>query len=81
MASELERLTRGVLLAERHRYYFVSEGRDDLVWLVPIGFLAGVTEAYGIPVKHVEGLTEPWLAHSFKPWDLDEVDQLLAGRP
>lgn len=36
---------------------------EDLEWLLPTDVLPGCTQLFGMPVRHVDGIDAPYLAH------------------
>jgi hypothetical protein len=64
--SDLERLVNGLALHTRLQTQMLDQ---DLEWIVPPGMLDGVTSAYGLPVRHVEGIAAPYLAHRIETRD------------
>lgn len=67
--TDRERLQNGIALHYRLQQHRLHR---DLEWLLPPGLLDGVDEFWGVPVRHVEGLESPYLAHRIKlaeqPW-------------
>jgi hypothetical protein len=60
--TDLWRLAPGLLLLQNLRYAGVS--RDDaLAWMLPDSMMAGVTEAYGLPIRRIGDAPGLYLAH------------------
>jgi hypothetical protein len=58
--ADLERLVPARILHRRLQEQMLD---GDLELIVPTGTLDGVAEAYGLPVRQVEGLDAVYLAH------------------
>lgn len=60
--TDLWRLVRGLDLKYRlDEHMYPPPG--SMEWLLPPDVLPGVTNAWGLAVRHIEGLPGPYLAH------------------
>lgn len=60
--TDLWRLVRGLVLKdELDKHLYPAPG--SIEWLLPPDVLPGVTQAWGLTVRHIEGLPGPYLAH------------------
>jgi hypothetical protein len=60
--ADLWRLVRGLDLKQQIDEH-IYPPRGSMEWLLPPDVLPGVTNAWGLTVRHVEGLPGPYLAH------------------
>ncbi len=61
-STDLWRLVRGLEIKEQiDTHIYPPPG--SMEWLLPPDVLPGVTNAWGLTVRHIEGLPMPYLAH------------------